>query len=618
MIVFLCCSRIGDSLRTHSESGWYGLSFHKRKSTIRNSSTEVPKLALDGQLLVIGVGLSEPVVSPETGQGQSNVLPSIAISEHGSNTFRSFDSISSIRSGVSEVSLHVDLSHAEDRTSPVPSLPELRIFGTHSPVGHSLEEMQVGAKKRRHSVASKPPVIQSYLPTMDMSTRRSSFDSKTPPITNPIYPKRKTSIVEPVKAIIESIVEERQEEQLANSHASPHRTGLSPVLPHNPIIASSLESPHRAGLSPVLPHNPIIASSLESPHRAGISPVLPHNPMIAPSLESPHCAGISPVLPHNPMIASSLDRPMSRSPSPLVQSLTQPTYSPPPDSSDTEQSDDQIDSDADVSTTYTHKPRATQYTGPPALSVYTTETRQTELHTLITHNGRISLLAILNTISKLPSNPQLWTEDNWDACKVCIFLIQFCVDFGLDTHKKNENDDLKNAPFHRQRCLRSDPRVEKPSTIYSKLILKYAVKALIHCAVSTYTGCLIDKCRVNTYCTRNASQNLNKMMHQLERLYSNSPLLFRESMMEFANNVPLQRVFHFLHVILQYCPRGSGRDPLDPSSSRRDPLIVLSATVLRIVIDRMVLMNLNEPMIKHVSIIIIIIITIIIIIIIII
>ena len=534
-VLLLYFYRIGDSLRKHSESGWYGLSFHKRKSTIRNSSTEVPQLALDGQLIVISVGPSDPVTT-ETVR-LNNVVPSIAVSDHEDMSTvqrRSMDG-TSLRSDLSEVSLQLDMTE-ESRISPVPTLHEIRTFDSPSPVRCSIEEMEKGAKRRRHSSVTKPPSF--IIPSDSTPIRRLSIGTNNKPssVTNLIYPKRKTSIVEPIKAVIEAIDEERQEEHLASQHRITNTSNT-----------------------------------------------------------------------HIAMMASSLDRPVPRSPSPLVQSLSTTTTSPPPppiESSDSEQSDDHSDSDSpdvDISVKYKYKPRSVRYTGPPALSVYTTETRQTELHTLITHNGRISLLAILNTISKLPSNPHLWTEDNWDACKVCILLIQFCVDFGLDTHKKNDNDDLKNVPFHRQRCLRSDPRIEKPSTVYSKLILRYAVKALIHCAVSTYTGCLIDSCRVNTYCSRNASQNLNKMMHQLERLYSNSPLLFRESMMEFANNAPLQRVFHFLHVILQYCPRGSDRDPLDPSCSRRDPLIVLSATVLRIVIDRMVLMNLSEPMVEHVN-----------------
>ena len=487
---------------------------------------------------MIGFGPLEPVVTPETGQtGRFNPVPSINVSDHMGGRVDSLSSGrnlsgSSLRSDSSDTSLSIELSPG--RSSPSPTLPELRSFGSTSPVISSNP-----SKQRRHSVTTKPLELQQIeVEIMDTPTRRSSTGTRDhAPLTTPMYhhhhhKQRKTSIVDPVKAVIESIDE-------GDEQGNAPRPGV------------------RVGLAPPINHT------------------------------------------H----ASSLDR-VTRSSSPLLMSLSPPTPVSPPKkqqvSSDSDQSDDESDTTTDGPSSYKYKPRNLSYAGPPPLTTYTLETMQNELHTLITHNGRISLLSILITISKLPSNPELWTEENWDACKVCISLIQFCVDFGLDTQKKDA-ENVKSIPFHRQRAIRTDPRVlEKPSVVYSRLILKHSLKALIHCAVSTYTGCLIDTCRVNTYYSKNASQNLNKMMHQLERLYSNSPLLFRESMIEFGNTAPLKRVFHFLHVILQYCPRGNGRDPLDPSSSRRDPLIVLSATVLRIIVDRMVLLNMSEPLLEHV------------------
>ena len=514
---------------------------------------------------MIGVGPAEPFINPETGQAAGPPLPSIAVSDHEDVLQESVRTMSLGPSDLPNSSLGINRPETEDRISPIPSLTELRNFGTHSPIGMSIEEMHEGAPKRRHLFDTKPPVFpEIQVQEAKTRSRRVSTGTRPTGISNPVFPKRKTSIVQPVKAVIEAIDEEVVDETDSSATVCTSYLQGRDVPPPPPDVTSQIS-----------------VSNLDLPIGRQQSPLTIHvhtSPTPSPTLPPRH-----------------VDQPESR-PSPSSES-----------SSDSDESDDESPSNSgndEPEPPVRSKLRvpSMRHSGPPPLRRYTTEHLQKELRSLITHNGRISLLGILNAISNLPSNSQLWTEGEWDACRRCILLIQFCVDFGLETLKKGDTSGAKSGFFPRQMKFRHVLHDEKPSVAYSKLVVKYSLKALIHCAISTYTGCLLEGCQVNTYYSnsRTASQNLDKMIHQLERLYSNSPLLFRETMMEFAHNGPLKRVFHFLHVLLQYCPRGSSRDPLDPSSSRRDPLIVLAASVLRIVVDRLALLNLCEPLIQHV------------------
>ena len=224
------------------------------------------------------------------------------------------------------------------------------------------------------------------------------------------------------------------------------------------------------------------------------------------------------------------------------------------------------------------------------------------MNSLVTAEGRISLLALLQAITHLPSSlHDLWLEGSWDACQKCFQLIQFCMDFGLDTPQPASQQRYATYTAHDETSSASN--LERPAKTYSRLVLQHSLLALIHCAKSMYTGCFSDGCRLSIYNLNNshgAGQILNKMTHQLERLYSNSSLHFRAVAMSFARHAPCRQVFHFLHVILQYCPKGPGKDPLDPSLSKRDPLIVLTAAMLRIMVDRLNELDLTEPSIQQV------------------
>jgi hypothetical protein len=211
-----------------------------------------------------------------------------------------------------------------------------------------------------------------------------------------------------------------------------------------------------------------------------------------------------------------------------------------------------------------------------------------ELQTLITQEGRISLLAILKAIIKLPTSQTLWTENNcWDACDKCFSLIQFCMDFGLETSSTNKDSNTTGRQM-RQKVLSGSSamsdNVNEPSSVtYSRLVIEYAVKALIHCAVCTYVGCSSDGCVLRGVTvqrsSRNASKNLNKMIHQLERLHSNCQSQFREALVDYSRKATLKQLFHFLHVILQYRPRGGTHDPSEGRRLQEEIMIMWNSSV---------------------------------------
>jgi hypothetical protein len=126
--------------------------------------------------------------------------------------------------------------------------------------------------------------------------------------------------------------------------------------------------------------------------------------------------------------------------------------------------------------------------------------------------------------------------------------------------------------------------VNEPSSVtYSRLVIEYAVKALIHCAVCTYVGCSSDGCVLRGVTvqrsSRNASKNLNKMIHQLERLHSNCQSQFREALVDYSRKATLKQLFHFLHVILQYRPRGGTHDPSEGRRLQEEIMIMWNSSV---------------------------------------
>ena len=576
MILFVF--RLEISLRTQSEVGWAGIGYRRRKDTIRRSVIDIPQLAVDGRPVVVGLGglpqsSSSPtgpssLINPETGQPtHMPLVPMIAISVPPTQQEEA------CQQKQVELEKNGGTFNESDTKIEMPSAAANNKPGLTFKLDKIKQDLTADKPKttppsRRQSTVDKPQILQqesSWGPQQRRNSTGSRPQGNWAPST---FVKRKTSINTALaRPTVSSIVEEED-------------------------IKSDSES-----------------SDSDSDVPAKKEPI-----KVGPALRKPNLTS------QESLNSSSLDFPRSRSssprspaPSPLLSAVTSPTdesrppHLPVTDSLSDTESDRSDTSDVPVKEKKTSEDSRVNSGSSSSLSdtkKLTKEDIERELRTLITYEGRISLLAILNAIIKLPSSPTLWTEDSWDACHKCFSLIQFCMDFGLDSSSKNATIEKPAKRLQQQLLSKSMLVHEKASLTYSRLVLQYAVKALIHCAVCTYAGCSSDGCLLGAFSlqrnSRNASQNLNKMIHQLERLYSNSPPQFRAAIIEFSYCSNLKQVFHFLHVILQYCPRGSSRDPLEPSSSRRDALIVLSGAVFRIVVDRMLLLDLSEQTVQHV------------------
>ena len=518
---------------------------------------------MDGNF-VIGLGPTSSI-NPETGQPlntpsspisipATSPLPSIAITPEGQFSLELDKTIQAAAAHPPTPSSDPPPPSSSSSTSKLERLNEAQ-RSDPAPTG----------PQRRYSTATRPvlsPLVENTGVT-GPPQRRSSTGSRPPGgiITSGRFPPRKSSMTMApfnYSVGIESIAEEENETPRVEEH---------PVRTPSP---SSL----RAGLRQ---HNvPPTISESASPSLDFLHPLSSTHPSMSPPRASPSSPLSS---------SSSLSLSIHASPSPNDRNSTHST--------DVSEESESESSDSDEQSVRQKTPEPLVIKG----TTLSDEDIQRELQSFITHEGRISLLAILKAVIQLPSSATLWTDDSWEACNKCFSLIQFCMDFGLEAFSKEPLTEPKR--LIRQKSVLPDRKHEKASVTYSRYVLQYAIKALIHCAVCTYTGCSSNSCLLSSYSlqnTRNASQNLNKMTHLLERLYSNSPLQYRDAVMEFSRQATLKEVFHFLHVMLQYCPRStSKRDNHEPSSS-----IVLSASVFRIIMDRMIMLDLNEPTVKHV------------------
>ena len=224
---------------------------------------------------------------------------------------------------------------------------------------------------------------------------------------------------------------------------------------------------------------------------------------------------------------------------------------------------------------------------------------ENELKTLMNGEGRVSLIAILNAIANLPQMFDLWTEE---VGLKCFSLIQLCINLGLaqaedtDEPAATVTAETKRKRFQKQENVAFQTHgAEKPHWVHSKHIVEYSVSALVHCATSMIIGCTNDNGLCHLTYKRMPSQNhsiYDKVIRSFRRLH-HSPTHFRQALTKFATTAPCRKLFHFLHVVLQYCTRG--RDNLDSL------VVSLVASVLRITVDRLGQINLMEPSIQNVS-----------------
>ena len=238
---------------------------------------------------------------------------------------------------------------------------------------------------------------------------------------------------------------------------------------------------------------------------------------------------------------------------------------------------------------------------------------QMELSTLMNCEGRISLLAILHAISKLPQNQEMWRGELGERC---FTIIQVCLNLGLrqsaeeeapprqtpppqpqtsGSDKRKQFQSQKNTAFHEL----SREVEEKPCKVHSDCVVEFSVRALIHCATNLIVGCSNDSslCKLRSlHLPDQSSSTYITLTRLLKRVFTFSPRCFRQALSEFAkpSGSSLRKLFQFLHIMLQYCVL-----PVD--SHLNTFLIAIVSAVLRETIDRLVQLDITEASIQNVS-----------------
>lgn len=239
------------------------------------------------------------------------------------------------------------------------------------------------------------------------------------------------------------------------------------------------------------------------------------------------------------------------------------------------------------------KPTSTPTTDAPNFD------EQRELDTLMNGEGRISLIAILHAITNLPQTQDLWTED---ICLKCFSLIQLCMNLGLI--QADEPSEANSAQDRRKRFQKHENLAfqkhgaEKPFKAHSKCIVQYSTNALIHCSTNMIIGCTNDNglCKLTYKHLPSQSRTIyDKLIRNLRRLHLHSSAHFRQALTQFAATASCRKLFHFLHVVLQYCLQGREHMRLDSL------MVAIVASVLRNAVDRLVELDVREGAIQKVS-----------------
>ncbi len=236
-----------------------------------------------------------------------------------------------------------------------------------------------------------------------------------------------------------------------------------------------------------------------------------------------------------------------------------------------------------------------------------------ELRTLTNAEGRISLLAILHAIARLPNCKEVWSDEVSDRCYA---LIQFCIDIGLPpkgdsaaqrTKKKAASSSSavtgslqdKRKRMVRQENMSEKLVSEKPWVEHGKYIVEFSLRALIQCSTCSLVGCSADGfCRLQKFVVPSTARSsmFSKLIRNLKRISLHSPKVFREAMVNFAkpSASSCRKLFSFLHVVLQYCMHMDGAQLGGPLTD------VIVVGVAGVVVDRLAILDLSEESIQEV------------------
>ena len=221
-----------------------------------------------------------------------------------------------------------------------------------------------------------------------------------------------------------------------------------------------------------------------------------------------------------------------------------------------------------------------------------------ELQLYINAEGRISLIAILQAIARLPQSDVIWTER---FGMNCFQLIQHCMDLGLAQSSKlgKSSSSMKRQRFQKQENTAFLAHgSEQPCQVHGRYVVHYAVRALIQCATNLLIGCSHDTQQTCWLAYKRVGSQNNlihpRLLRQLNRIHCHSPQEFQRAMLHFSSTAPLRKILHFLHVVLEYCQM--------TSAEKVDSLLLLVvSSVFRALVDRLAQLDLSKPSLQEVS-----------------
>ena len=244
-----------------------------------------------------------------------------------------------------------------------------------------------------------------------------------------------------------------------------------------------------------------------------------------------------------------------------------------------------------------------------------------ELHSGISYEGRIGLIAILNAIAKLPVMTSVLNDDrssrshdtgalwNRTVCGRVFKLIQKCINSSMFTEPDSEVDETgdnagSSASYKRRayRLCRTKPKrnVQQKSLLanYFGNVMQFAFQALVQCALfircsatSSATFCLKQPDKYPDLCS--------ELHEKLSTICAHSGTAFKKYLQNFVKDEPVEKVLVFLHATLGFCVSADDDDKLGHRYEHKVKIVV---SVLKNLIEKIMCLDLTEPSIKVVMI----------------
>lgn len=242
-----------------------------------------------------------------------------------------------------------------------------------------------------------------------------------------------------------------------------------------------------------------------------------------------------------------------------------------------------------------------------------------ELHSGVSCEGRIGLIAILSAIANLPVSNKLVDEKStskqhdsssrnelWNdtVCGKVFKLIQKCINSSMFTEQDNEgaSDETPNSASYKRRVYqlnRTKPKhnVHQRSLLanYCAHVMQYAFKALIQCA-------LFIRCSANNFCPKCPIKHAglcSELHEKLSTVCTHSSAAFKKYLQDFVKDVSVEKTLAFLHASLGFCAPAADDDNLGNWYEHKVKIVV---SVLKNLMDKIVCLDLTESSMKMVMI----------------